>query len=53
MAQAPAFETKLCPPAELDRRVSELPRPLVFTNGVFDILHRGRDLPRAGARAGL
>lgn len=32
---------KLCPPAELAQRVHGLPRPLVFTNGVFDILHRG------------
>lgn len=27
--------------AELARRLPELPRPLVFTNGCFDILHRG------------
>lgn len=27
--------------AALLARVAELPRPLVFTNGVFDILHRG------------
>ena len=27
--------------AELLARVAQLPRPLVFTNGVFDILHRG------------
>ena len=25
----------------LTRRISDFPRPLVFTNGVFDILHRG------------
>lgn len=37
----PAFEQKLCDPAELARRVANLPRPLVFTNGCFDILHRG------------
>ena len=51
MAQAPAFETKLCPPAELERRLSALPRPLVFTNGVFDILHRGHVTYLAQARA--
>jgi rfaE bifunctional protein nucleotidyltransferase chain/domain len=28
-------------PAELERRLAALPRPLVFTNGCFDILHRG------------
>ncbi len=38
---APAFESKICPPADLTARVARLPRPLVFTNGVFDILHRG------------
>ncbi len=40
-ADAPAFERKLCEPGELARRVAALARPLVFTNGVFDILHRG------------
>jgi rfaE bifunctional protein nucleotidyltransferase chain/domain len=38
---APAFERKLCRPGELAARVAQLPRPLVFTNGCFDILHRG------------
>ncbi|MDH3288545.1 MAG: adenylyltransferase/cytidyltransferase family protein [Betaproteobacteria bacterium] len=38
---APAFEQKICPPTELFARVGGLARPLVFTNGVFDILHRG------------
>jgi D-glycero-beta-D-manno-heptose 1-phosphate adenylyltransferase len=37
----PAFERKLCPPGELAERVARLPRPRVFTNGCFDILHRG------------
>ena len=37
----PAFEAKLCDPAAFARRVATVPRPLVFTNGVFDILHRG------------
>src|SRR3954470_5187332 len=32
---------KLCPRDQLGTRVAALPRPLVFTNGVFDILHRG------------
>lgn len=27
--------------AALARRIAALPRPLVFTNGVFDVLHRG------------
>jgi rfaE bifunctional protein nucleotidyltransferase chain/domain len=37
----PAFEAKICTPAEFPARIARLPRPLVFTNGVFDILHRG------------
>lgn len=37
----PPFESKVCPLADLDARIAALPRPLVFTNGVFDILHRG------------
>jgi rfaE bifunctional protein nucleotidyltransferase chain/domain len=28
-------------PAELEKRLAVLPRPIVFTNGCFDILHRG------------
>ncbi len=35
------FESKLCLPSDLLRRVALLPRPLVLTNGVFDLLHRG------------
>ena len=37
----PSFESKICPPADFAARAARLPRPLVFTNGVFDILHRG------------
>jgi rfaE bifunctional protein nucleotidyltransferase chain/domain len=37
----PAFENKICEPGQLQARISTLPRPVVFTNGVFDILHRG------------
>ncbi len=37
----PRFEAKLCQPGQLAARVATLPRPLVFTNGCFDILHRG------------
>ncbi len=47
----PAFEAKLCPPGELAQRISALPRPLVFTNGCFDILHRGHVTYLAQARA--
>ena len=37
----PDFYDKLCPRAALPLRLAALPRPLVFTNGVFDLLHRG------------
>ena len=48
---SPAFEAKICPPDQLARRVGELKRPLVFTNGCFDILHRGQATYLAQARA--
>ena len=38
---APSFETKICPPEQLTARAAVVARPLVFTNGCFDILHRG------------
>jgi len=47
----PAFESKICAPDELAVRIAQLPRPLVFTNGVFDILHRGHASYLAQARA--
>ncbi|HYC35056.1 MAG TPA: D-glycero-beta-D-manno-heptose 1-phosphate adenylyltransferase [Usitatibacter sp.] len=46
-----AFEAKLCAPAAFGERASALARPLVFTNGVFDILHRGHVTYLAQARA--
>jgi rfaE bifunctional protein nucleotidyltransferase chain/domain len=47
----PDFVAKLCPRAELLPRLAELARPVVFTNGVFDILHRGHVTYLAQARA--
>jgi len=47
---APGFERKLCEPADLAVRVAGLERPLVFTNGCFDILHRGHVTYLAQAR---
>jgi D-glycero-beta-D-manno-heptose 1-phosphate adenylyltransferase len=41
----------LCTRADLAARVQALPRPVVFTNGVFDILHRGHVLYLEQARA--
>ena len=37
----PAFEAKMCCVEDLPAALDQLPRPIVFTNGVFDILHRG------------
>jgi bifunctional ADP-heptose synthase (sugar kinase/adenylyltransferase) len=47
----PDFVAKLCPRIELLPRLADLPRPVVFTNGVFDILHRGHVTYLAQARA--
>ncbi len=51
MYPAPGFESKLCEASDLAERVAGLPRPLVFTNGCFDVLHRGHVtyLAQAGA----
>ncbi len=46
----PSFESKVCTPTNLQERIAKLPRPLVFTNGVFDILHRGHASYLAQAR---
>jgi len=51
VTRAPDFERKLCASPELAARVAQLPRPLVFTNGVFDVLHRGHVTYLAQARA--
>lgn len=47
----PLFETKFCSRDELANRVAALPQPVVLTNGVFDILHRGHVTYLAQARA--
>ncbi|MCX7235622.1 MAG: D-glycero-beta-D-manno-heptose 1-phosphate adenylyltransferase [Burkholderiales bacterium] len=48
----PAFESKVCSTeaSNLSQKLLALPRPLVFTNGVFDILHRGHASYLAQAR---
>jgi rfaE bifunctional protein nucleotidyltransferase chain/domain len=46
----PAFLTKICPRSDLAHRLADLPRPWVFTNGVFDVLHRGHVVYLAQAR---
>jgi rfaE bifunctional protein nucleotidyltransferase chain/domain len=47
----PTFESKICDPGDFAARAAALARPLVFTNGVFDILHRGHVTYLAEARA--
>jgi rfaE bifunctional protein nucleotidyltransferase chain/domain len=47
----PEFENKIVRRSELAARVATLPRPIVLTNGVFDILHRGHVSYLARARA--
>jgi len=51
VSDGPAFEAKIRPPRDLAGWVGLLPRPLVFTNGVFDILHRGHVTYLARARS--
>ena len=51
MYPLPDFEAKLCGADDLVARLPTLPRPLVFTNGCFDVLHRGHVTYLAQARA--
>ena len=57
MSDSPSFSSlssltdKLCDRDTVCARVARLPRPLVFTNGVFDVLHRGHVMYLAQARA--
>jgi rfaE bifunctional protein nucleotidyltransferase chain/domain len=48
---SPAFLTKICAREDLPQRLSRLPKPWVFTNGVFDVIHRGHVVYLARARA--
>ena len=50
-AAPPAMLGKLCERSSLARALAPLPRPWVFTNGVFDVLHRGHVVYLAQARA--
>lgn len=45
-----SLERKILAKADVQAPGHGLPRPLVFTNGVFDILHRGHVLYLAAAR---
>lgn len=46
----PKFLSKVADRADLADRLAQLPRPWVFTNGVFDVLHRGHVMYLAQAR---
>jgi rfaE bifunctional protein nucleotidyltransferase chain/domain len=51
MSQPPPFENKIVPPEKLSGWLRLQARPLVFTNGVFDVLHRGHVTYLAESRA--
>jgi len=51
VAAPPAMLDKLCERSGLAAALAHLPRPWVFTNGVFDVLHRGHVVYLAQARA--
>ncbi len=46
-----SFFAKIATSADALARVAALPQPVVFTNGVFDVLHRGHVTYLAQARA--
>jgi rfaE bifunctional protein nucleotidyltransferase chain/domain len=48
---APSYPAKIASAGDALARIARLPRPLVFTNGVFDILHRGHVTYLEQARA--
>jgi len=49
--RALSFEDKIVARDKLAARVAALPQPIVLTNGVFDILHRGHVTYLSRARA--
>lgn len=51
MYPLPAFEHKILSRADWSQQIAALPRPRVFTNGCFDVLHRGHVTYLAQARA--
>lgn len=46
-----SFLGKICERSDARARIAFLPGPVVFTNGVFDVLHRGHVTYLADARA--
>ncbi len=51
LAAIEVLTDKICLRSEVSSRIARLVRPLVFTNGVFDLLHRGHVMYLAQARA--
>ena len=51
MIPPPRYATKIGTTADALARIDALPRPLAFTNGVFDVLHRGHVTYLEQARA--
>ena len=47
----PGFVNKLASASEATAHIAKLPKPVVFTNGVFDVLHRGHVTYLEQARA--
>ncbi len=47
----PSFLDKIVPREQAAQRVAQLAQPVVFTNGVFDVMHRGHVTYLAQARA--
>ena len=47
----PIFENKMRSRAQIEQSLADLSKPVVMTNGVFDILHRGHVTYLAQARA--
>jgi rfaE bifunctional protein nucleotidyltransferase chain/domain len=47
----PSFESKITTVVDFATKIAALPRPLIFTNGCFDVLHRGHVTYLAQARA--
>ena len=47
----PDFLGKIASREDAVARIATLPKPVVFTNGVFDVLHRGHAMYLAQARA--
>ncbi len=48
---APRYADRIATRADALSRIAQLPRPLVMTNGVFDLLHRGHVAYLEAARA--